>query len=119
MYDAKPDVLNVLETIPNVTVSGDFPAKGAKMPHISFYELANAELYTASDTVGLLTEVAIQIDVWHNNSTGALAKQVNEKMNSIGFRRQFAGDLNDPSGLNRKTMRYRGVVDIRNMRVHQ
>lgn len=119
MYDVKPDVLSVLETIPDVTVSGDFPAEGAKMPHISFYELANNEGLTTNDTVGILSDISIQIDVWHNRSTGSLAQQVNEKMNSIGFRRQFQADLNDPSGLNRKTMRYRGVVDSRTKRVHQ
>lgn len=119
MYDAKPDVLNVLETIPGVTVSADFPKNGAKMPHISFYELANDEGLTTNDTAGLLSDISIQIDVWHNRETSALAAQVNEKMNSIGFRRQFAADLNDPSGLRRKTMRYRGVIDSRTNRVHQ
>lgn len=119
MYDAKPDVFSVLSTIPNVTVSGDFPAANASMPHISFYELANNEVMTTSDTVGILSDISIQIDVWHNRSTGDLASQVNEKMNSIGFRRQFARDLNDPSGLKRKTMRYRGVVDSRSKIVYQ
>lgn len=117
MYDVKPQINSLLESIPGVTVSDAFPKSPAETPRITFYELANNDPIKINN--GPLSDIAIQIDVWHTRSTGALAAAVNEKMNSIGFRRQFAADMPDPSGIKRKTMRYRGVVDMRTLLVHQ
>lgn len=117
MYDVKPIIQQSLSTIPGVTVGDAFPKADTKLPYISFYELTNSDPLTIANSP--LSEISIQIDVWHNRSTGALAGQVDEKMNSIGFRRQMAADVPDPSGLKRKTMRYRGVVDARTGRVSQ
>lgn len=117
MYDVKPEILALLESIPDVTVQGEYPKEFVNLPLISFYELANDE--NKPEIPGVLTEVSIQVDVWSKRSTGALAQQVNDLMNSIGFRRQMARDVPDPSGVNRKTMRYRGVIDARSKRVTQ
>lgn len=117
MYDVKPEVLALLETIPDVNVVGEYPKEFAKLPLISFYELTNDE--AAPELPGVLTEVSLQVDVWSKRSTGGLAQQVNTLMNSIGFRRQTARDVSDPSGVNRKTMRYRGTIDARSKRVTQ
>lgn len=118
MFDIKPEIFSLLSTIPGVVrVSDEFPSADAAMPVITFYESANSDPLTIK--TGPLSDISIQIDVWHNRSTGALAEQVDEKMNSIGFRRQMSADLPDPSGLKRKTMRYRGIVDVRSGRVSQ
>lgn len=118
MYDVKTEIRTLLLTIPGVVrVTDEFPSADAEMPVITFYELSNTDPLTIAD--GPLSDISIQIDVWHNRSTGALAQQVDQLMNSIGFRRQSSGDIGDPSGLNRKTMRYRGVVDSRTGRVTQ
>lgn len=117
MYDAKPDVLSVLETIPNVTVSDQFPNGPGQTPHITFKEADNRNYRNMRQEVQ--SEIVILIDVWHTRSTGTIAKAVDEKMKSIGFSRQLAADLNDPSGIKRKTMRYRGIVDTRTNLVHQ
>lgn len=117
MYDVKPIVKQLLEAIPGVTVSDAYPTDWTKLPHISFYEIANVD--PAKFSGQPLVDVSIQVDVWHNQSTGALAAQIDERMNSIGFRRQFAADVPDPSGIKHKTMRYRGLVDTRHMRVYQ
>jgi hypothetical protein len=117
MYDVKPLVNQLLESIPGVTVSDAYPKDFSKLPHISFYEIANSDYLRIGGE--LLTDISIQVDIWHNKSTGALAQQVDEKMNSIGFRRQFMADVPDPSGIKHKTMRYRGIVDKRTLLVHQ
>jgi hypothetical protein len=117
MFDIKPHILTLLQAIPGATVSDAFPKKDAKLPHISFYELINSDPLTISS--GPLNEISVQIDIWHNRSTGALAATVDGAMNGIGFRRQASNDIPDPSGMKRKTMRYRGVVDIRTGRVSQ
>lgn len=117
MYDVKPEVNALLSAIPGVTVSDAYPKDWKRLPHISFFELEN------SDPLGIqsgpLSEVAIQIDIWHNKSTGELAATVDAAMNSIGFRRRLAADVPDPAGIKHKTMRYHGVVDTRSGRVSQ
>jgi hypothetical protein len=117
MYDVKPQIKSLLESIPNVTVSDVFPKGPAEAPRITFYELANIDPLKINKSP--ISDIAIQIDVWHTRSTGSLAAAVNEKMNSIGFRRNFAADVPDPSGIKRKTMRYGGKVDSRNLLVYQ
>lgn len=118
MFDVKPIINDLLSSIPGVAnVSDVFPKADDTMPVITFYELANSDPLTIAN--GPLSDISIQIDVWHNRSTGALAAQVDEKMSSIGFRRQMSADIPDPSGLKRKTMRYRGVLDVRSGRISQ
>lgn len=117
MYDVKPEILTALLTIPNVTVSDAFPASAAKTPHITFVEAGNANHLKLK--VNRLSEINIQIDVWHKTSTGAIAALVDVKMTALGFIRGFAQDINDPSGIKRKTMRYRGIVDSVTKLVHQ
>lgn len=117
MYDIKPDVMKQLEQIAGVTVSDAYPKDFSKLPHISFYEASSRDPLGIKN--GPLTAVAIQIDVWHNRSTGSLAAEVDNRMNSLGLRREFAADVPDPSGIKHKTMRYSGVVDTRSGRVTQ
>lgn len=117
MYDAKPEINTLLKTIAGVNVSDQFPSGPAYTPHITFKEADNANYRNMRKE--LQSEIIILIDVWHTRSTGAIVKEVDEKMQSIGFLRQFAADLNDPSGIKRKTMRFRGVVDNRTNLVHQ
>lgn len=116
MYDIKPQIFNLLKEIEGVTVSDAYPKDWSKLPHISFYEQFNSDYLKKGPED--LTEVVIQIDIWHNRSTGAIAQAVDEKMNSIGFRREFAADVPDPN-VKHKTMRYRGIVDKRSLLVYQ
>jgi hypothetical protein len=116
MYDIKPQVFSLLSSIPDVTVSDAYPKDFSKLPHISFYEQTNRDYYKIRGEP--LTEVVLQIDIWHNRSTGTIAMQVNEKMNSIGFKREFMADIPDPN-IKHKTMRFRAVVDKRNLLVYQ
>lgn len=117
MYDVKPIVHQLLSSISGVTVSDVYPADWSKTPHISFYEQGNNDPLKIQDSP--LSEITIQIDIWHKKSTGTLAAAVDAKMKSIGFRRSFASDVPDASGIKHKTMRYRGIVDTRTNRVHQ
>ncbi|MEC1177619.1 hypothetical protein P9B03_03910 [Metasolibacillus meyeri] len=117
MYDVKPEIFTLLNTIEGVTVSDEFPSGSAQTPHITFKEANNSNYHSMHSE--LQSEIIILLDVWHTRSTGAIAQAVNEKMASIGFLRQFQADLNDPSGMKRKTMRFRGVVDKRTKLVHQ
>jgi len=116
MYDIKPQIFNLLKEIEEVTVSDAYPRDWSSLPHISFYEQMNSDyLKKGSEN---LTELVIQIDIWHNRSTGTIAKAIDEKMSSIGFRREFAADVPD-ANVKHKTIRYRGIVDKKNLLVYQ
>lgn len=67
----------------------------------------------------IIGDVANELRIWHNRSTGALAAQVDQSMNAIGFRRAFAADVPDPAGVKHKTTRYRGIVDKDSKLVYQ
>lgn len=118
MINIKPQINDLLNEVPGVTVSYFYPEDFANLPHISYYEASNNE-YLRTDGEEQLTDIAIQIDVWSKTSTSELALLVDSKLSSIGFKREFSGDLKDPSGLNHKSMRYRGIVDKDKKYVYQ
>ena len=110
MINIKPLIFAELEKL-NVPVSFFYPSDWINLPCISYYEASNVE-YLRTDNEEQLSDINIQIDIWSNNPSenSTLALQVDEKMNSLGFVRQFCGDLfND--GVYHKTMRYRAIVD--------
>lgn len=118
MINIKPQINGLLNEIPGVTVSYFYPENFAKLPHVSYYEASNSE-HLRTDGEEQLTDITIQIDVWSRASTSEIALLVDTKMTSIGFKREFSGDLKDPSGLNHKSMRYRGIVDKDKKYVYQ
>lgn len=118
MIDIKPDVFAALQAVPGVkAVTDAYPTDWGKLPAISFYEASNRD--PLGIATGPLSDVAVQVDIWHTKSTGALAAAVDAALNAIGLRREMAADVPDPSGIKHKTMRYRGVVDARSGRVSQ
>jgi hypothetical protein len=115
MYDVKPQIKTLLEAIPGIKkVSDAYPSDWKNLPQITFYEQDNSDYLKK----GLLSEIVIQIDIWHSKSTGEIARRVDEKMAEIGFRREFAADIPDPA-VKHKTMRFRGIVDERDLKVYQ
>lgn len=116
MYDIKPTVRTLLLEIAGLkSVTDAYPAATAEYPCISFYEIGNNNLM---NTNNIFSDISIQIDVWSKGSTGAIAQAVEEKMNSIGFTRQFAQDVPD-ANIKHKTMRYHGIIDSRDNSVKQ
>src|SRR5690554_888036 len=118
MYDIKPEVFQKLsEIVGEDNVSDEFPSEFNNLPYISFYELVNEDVYKLKEE--LYTEIVIQIDIWHDRSTGSLARQVNNAMNSIGLKRDFARDMPDQSGMKRKTMRFKGKINNKTKIMYQ
>lgn len=116
MYDIKPQINTLLESIVGEdSVSDAYPDDFNNLPQISFYEADNSDYLKTSD---VLNEIIIVIDIWHNRSTGPLAKQVDEQMKSIGFTRTFARDIPDKN-VKHKAMRFRGIVNKNDLRIYQ
>lgn len=117
MYDIKPKINELLEVIVGENnVSDSYPNDFSNLPYISFYELSNNDAYKIKEE--LYTEIVIQIDIWHNRSTGTIARQVNEAMKSIGLMRDFARDIPDAT-IKHKTMRFKGKINNRTKIMYQ
>ena len=118
MINIKPLILAELEKL-NVPVFFFHPSDWSTLPCITYYEASNTS-YIRTDDQEQLSEINIQIDIWSEtpSKNSELALQVDEKMSSIGFVRQFSGDLiND--NIHHKTMRYRAIVDKNKNYVYQ
>lgn len=110
MFNIKPYVFEKLaEVVGEDNVSDLYPFEFGGFPYITYYEQYNGDLFKINREV--YTEIIIQVDIFHNRSTSDLAQQVNEKMGELGFKREFARDIPDPSGIKHKTMRFRVVVN--------
>lgn len=115
MYDVKPDVSAELNSIPGVTVADVRPANWNALPYIFYYEVENNNPLLISGSP--LSDVTLQIEIWSEGSTSALAMQVDQLLTGMGFRRQFSADVPDSADVRHKTMRFQGIVDARNHRV--
>lgn len=118
MINIKPLIFNELEKL-SYPVYFFYPEDWSKFPCISYYELSNTE-YLRTDNAEQLSEITMQIDVWSKSSSenSEIAISIDERMSSIGFVRQFCGDL-FLDGIHHKTMRFRAIVDKAKKYVYQ
>lgn len=117
MYaDGKKIVSDALATIANVTVTGSYKTGMKSLPCIIYSELVNTK---ASKGPELRTNLAYSIDIYSETSTTQLASQVDTKMSALGYKRGQCLDLDDPSGLRHKNMKYTGVYDWMTNRIYE
>lgn len=127
LYNIKPEIDNLLKTIPGVTVEQSWPEKKpspSSFPHISFYELDNTDNSSTVDGGERESRIALQIDVWAKTgaSRDSTAEAVDEKMKTMNFKREMAYDLADKIGaqvIKRKTMRYAVYIDLATMKLYR
>lgn len=118
--DYKKEIGNLISSIPNINATYFYPKDFKKLPCVSYY-VANDSTDVQINNVEYIVNLAIQVDIYTdaNKSTTEIAEQIKKKFLSIGFVRAFSQDLQDPSGLNRKTMRFEGKIDLRNNLVYR
>ena len=106
----KPEVKAVLEAAAtNVTYQR--PQTWAVMPAVSWSETANREAEQV-DGLEYTTEFAYSIDIWGSSQSqvDGVFDLIDTGMRALGFRREFAQDLPDPSDVRHKTTRYRAYL---------
>lgn len=59
-----------------------------------------------------------RIDIWARRSTSQAAVEVDAAVSALGLRRTQCTDVEDPSGLKHKQMRYEMVIDVETMQVY-
>ncbi len=116
MVDLCPVLSDMLSGIAPVELS--FPEAKAKCPVITLTELPNASV-AVLDGDERLTEVDWQIDVWDNGRTpkrcNDLASKVRARLTASGMTCYFGQMMRDPAAHHRYTMRFRGVLDNKNL----
>ena len=118
MINIKPLILAELEKL-HYPVFFFHPSEKASLPCISYYEASNVEVLR-TDNEEQLSEINIQIDVWSESPSknSEIALKIDKSISTLGFVRQFCGDLYD-NGVHHKTMRYRAVVDKQMKYIYQ
>lgn len=118
MINIKPLIFAELEKL-SYPVSFFYPENWSTFPCVSYYELSNTE-HLRTDDEEQLSEIIIQIDIWSMSSSknSEIAISIDGSMSSIGFVRNFCGDLFN-EGIHHKTMRYRAIVDKDKKYVYQ
>lgn len=112
MINMKPLVYEKLTSITE-NVSGSYPSDWATFPVIQYTEEQNEpDIWTSEGEAHTL--VAFKIDIWvKEGSTSQLAQQVNDAMYDIGLYRKGCSDIDEPSGLKHKVMRFKASINIR------
>lgn len=97
-------------------VSDTYPRTWENLPAIQFVEEDNrvAE-YTNKEEKSY---IRYRVDIWHNSSTSNIALTVDKVMAGFGLKRTQCSDVDDPSGLKHKLMRYEGIVDVNTEEVY-
>lgn len=119
MIDIIPIIASVINDIAPVELV--WPDVAARFPLITISEVANIA-DTVIDNTDILADITVQIDAWDKADNPAnviaLAGKVNAAVGALGFRRLSAQLMPATDGIQRKTMRYRGIVDEINGRVY-
>lgn len=92
-------------------VSDTYPKNWAKYPAIQYMEEEN-KVVEWTDDKEQKSYVRYRIDIWDNISTSAMALAIDECIsNDTGLIRIQCLDIDDPSGLKHKTIRYEGIIE--------
>lgn len=109
MYtEGKQIVADALSKIEGITVTASYNTAMKKLPSILYAEVVNTK---ANEGAEKRTNLAYSIDIYSDKSTTSIASKVDEVISAIGFKRGQCLDLDDPSGLRHKSMKYSGVYD--------
>lgn len=77
--------------------------------YIILFEIGNVPDRYADD-IEITSDVRFQLDIWTNGYTGPIAAEVNQTMESLGFKRTAAiDDFDDVTKLYRKILRYKKI----------
>lgn len=109
MLDTKLHAYNLLTTAigSSATVAYQYPQDFTTLPVVSYSEV-NCRMVKWFDNAPYAYESTIQIDVWANTSTTALAKLIDTAFAGDFYTLDFSSDLPDPDvRIFHRVLRYR------------
>lgn len=109
MINVKDQVYSALSAVYD-NVTDTYPKSWEELPAIQYVEEDNRVFeYTEREDKSYCR---YRIDIWHNRSTSDIALKIDEAIASLGLKRSQCSDVDDPSGLKHKVMRYEMVIDV-------
>ncbi len=122
MINVKDQVYGAIKDITE-NVSDGYPKDWAKLPAIQYMEEENVVFDWTYDANNHFKEMSsrlrYRVDIWNNQSTSAAALAVDAAISPLGLRRTACMDVDDPSGLKHKVMRYEGIINHEDQMVYQ
>lgn len=117
MYtEGKTLVAQALSTIKGATISASYNIAMKQFPSILYAEVVNVPISKGKEA---RTQLAYSIDIYSEKSTTELACAVDDALTGLGLKRGHCADLDDPSGLRHKNMKYTGVYDANTKLIYQ
>lgn len=113
MINVKDQVYSALEKQfgDSVGITDTYPKNWTALPAIQYVEEEN-KVYEYTDNEEQKAYCRYRFDIWHNASTSNLALQIDEAISRLGLVRVGCSDVDDPSGLKHKIMRYEMIIDV-------
>lgn len=109
MINVKDLIYEALSKVCN-NVSDAYPTSWAELPAIQYMEEDN-KVHTWTDDKEDISYVRYRIDIWDNISTSMTALAVDEAISKLGLERTFCQDVDDPSHLKHKVLRYEAILE--------
>ncbi len=117
MINVKDQVYDAIKGITE-NVSDGYPKDWKKLPAIQYMEEDNS-VYEWTDGKEDKAHLRYKVDIWNNDSTSVIALEVDKAICQLGLQRVACGDVDDPSGMKHKVMRYEGIIDVNTQFVYQ
>lgn len=116
MINVKDQVYIALCTVTD-NVTDHYPRDWAQDLAIQYMEEDNRVMeYT--DMEEQKAYCRYRIDIWARKSTSAAAVAVDQAVAALGLKRTQCMDVEDPSGLKHKQMRYEMIIDVKTKQVY-
>lgn len=111
MINIKDQIYSALsEKLAGANVTDTYPKNWTVLPAVQYVEEENkvAEYTDKEDK----SYCRYRIDIWDNKSTSGTALQVDAALSVLGLKRIQCTDVDDPSGMKHKLMRYEMIIDV-------
>ena len=109
MINVKDQVFDALsKEIKNVTDT--YPKNWTELPAVQYAEEEN-KVYEFTDREEK-SYCRYRVDIWDTKSTSQMALTVDTALSKLGLKRTQCADVDDPSGLKHKVMRYETIIDV-------
>ncbi|PPK80619.1 hypothetical protein BXY41_106209 [Lacrimispora xylanisolvens] len=116
MINVKDEVYAALCTVTD-NVTDFYPRDWEKDLAIQYMEEDN-KVMEYTDMKEQKAYCRYRIDIWAKKSTSAAAVAVDQAIAALGLKRIQCMDVEDPSGLKHKQMRYEMVIDVKTKQVY-
>lgn len=116
MINVKDQVYMALCTVTD-NVTDHYPRDWAQDLAIQYMEEDN-KVIEYTDMEEQKAYCRYRIDIWARKSTSAAAVAVDQAVAALGLKRTQCMDVEDPSGLKHKQMRYEMIIDVKTKQVY-